>query len=365
MIKIIINGRFLTQQKTGVQRYAIEFTRALDKILETRNDLKVQIISPPIPKKNKQHCDFPFYKNIIINEIGWFSGPPWEQIILPWFIKDSILLCLANTAPIISLWQGKNISVTVHSLSYQIFPNSYSFIFKLLYRIVIPQVFRFSRTLITISNHEFQKIKKLHPYVNKRFFAIQNGSIDSDQIHKEKKINNNEHKILYVGSLNPLKNVQRILFVAIELAKRRKFIFTFVGGISGGIRKINFKIPEDLLSYIRFIGWAKNDQELIDYYQSSSCLLFPSLYESSPFPPTEAMACGCPVIASNIPSLQERCGNAAIYCDPYNINNMIKTVEYLIDNPKLQNTLRKNGYKRARKYSWKNCVSKSLCKILE
>ena len=72
------------------------------------------------------------------------------------------------------------------------------------------------------------------------------------------------------------------------------------------------------------------------------------------------MACGCPVIVSDIPALRERCGDAAIYCDPADINSIITSVIRLMDDGALRSKLSSVGYERAAKFSWSGCARATL-----
>jgi glycosyltransferase involved in cell wall biosynthesis len=89
-------------------------------------------------------------------------------------------------------------------------------------------------------------------------------------------------------------------------------------------------------------------------------LVFPSFYEASSLPPIEAMACGCPVVASSIPSLRERCGDAAIYCDPAAPLEIADAVYRIIVDEELKEDLREKGLERAALYDWKNCAKETF-----
>ena len=77
-------------------------------------------------------------------------------------------------------------------------------------------------------------------------------------------------------------------------------------------------------------------EPLVGYYQNAKCFLFPSLYELSGLLPVEAMECGCPVVVSDLPALKERCGDAAIYCDPSNTDSIAAAVEEIMDDKTLR-----------------------------
>ena len=110
MKQIYINGRFLTQNITGVQRYAIEIVKALDKYLSD-NDLKDKYIFEIVcPKNIKQKL---VLKNIKIKQIGKLKGHLWEQIELPLYVKNKFLFNFCNCAPLIK----KNQTVTIHDIA--------------------------------------------------------------------------------------------------------------------------------------------------------------------------------------------------------------------------------------------------------
>ena len=105
------------------------------------------------------------------------------------------------------------------------------------------------------------------------------------------------------------------------------------------------------------------DSELRALYENALCFIFPSLYEGFGLPPLEAMACGCPVLSSNRASLPEICGDAALYFDPINEEEVYDTIISLIENTSLQNELRKKGLERAKLFIWEN-TAKSLIDAL-
>jgi glycosyltransferase involved in cell wall biosynthesis len=101
----------------------------------------------------------------------------------------------------------------------------------------------------------------------------------------------------------------------------------------------------------------------VDYYRGAALFLFPSLYEASPLPPIEAMRCAVPVVASRIGSLEERCGDAALYCDPHDAQDIMAKVERILDQPDMAAGLVERGLRRAEDYSWRNCALRTLERI--
>ncbi len=169
--------------------------------------------------------------------------------------------------------------------------------------------------------------------------------------------------ILYVGSFSKRKNFGRMLEVACRLARKRSFQFVFVGGGSKSLATSVANIPGDMLSQIKFVDAVDDPVALSSYYRKAACFIFPSLYESSGLPPIEAMACGCPVVVSDIPALRERCGDAAIYCDPNDIDSMAAAVERVMDDKELRSHLEVLGQQQAATFSWTSCATQTLALI--
>ena len=166
--------------------------------------------------------------------------------------------------------------------------------------------------------------------------------------------------VLYVGSLSKRKNFPRIFEVACRLSRERGFHFVFVGEASKTFVNTEVRIPDECAANITFAGAVNDPAELIQYYHKATCFFFPSLYELSGLPPIEAMTCGCPVIVSDIPALRERCGNAAVYCDPHDMDSIAAAIVRVMDDAALRSTLSLIGSKIAANYSWDACARQTL-----
>jgi glycosyltransferase involved in cell wall biosynthesis len=362
---IYINGRFLTQPITGVQRYSYELIKNIDELIEQNiiDNNKFQFVVLTPLRDLLHHTKL---KHIQLENVGFLKGHLWEQIELPFASKKGLLFCPGNTAPIFSLITNQQNVVTIHSLSFRYFPKAYSLLYRLWYKIVTPVIFRKADAIITVSKSEKQSLLKFYPYSDKKLFTIQNGGLPTDyKDNKQFKISHEkEMKILYIGSLSKLKNFTSVI-KAFNILKEKKNLSLILVG-KGGKTFQEFGIVSDWKTEkrINFKGQIDDFADLIRLYQRSICLVFPSYYEASPLPPLEAMACGCPVIVSNIPSLKERCGNAAIYCDPNNPQDIATKISSIIEDENLRNKLIQLGLKHARIYDWKKTAIETF-KILE
>ena len=355
-MEIAINGRFLTQNITGVQRYARELVQALDILLETRPQFRVTVMSPRLLQ------EAPAWRNIALHQVGRLHGHAWEQIELPWYSRGKALFCPGNTAPIISLLGAQRVVVTVHDLSFRYFPEAYSKAFRLWYGLLVPLALRRADAIITVSKAERAAMLVDYPTAAPRLYAISNGCLPGGAEAKRQSHDGDVVKrnyILYVGSLSQHKNFRGVLEAARRLVRKRRFNFVIAGGVAGGIVGSDMKVPEDVVSHITFTGRV-DDATLFHYYRHAACFLFPSFYEASGLPPVEAMAFGCPTIVSDIPALRERCGEAAIYCDPYDIELITAAVERVMDDAALRSRLQVLGYQRAATFTWDACASATL-----
>ena len=354
---IYVNGRYLTQAITGVQRYAHDLMLAIDRLLDDDLTLaercRFVVLTPP-----RGLIHEPRLRNIEVRSAGRLSGHVWEQLDLPRASRDGLLFCPCNTAPVASLLLGRTV-VTVHDLSYRYFPNAYSLAFRTFYRVLIPIVLGRASAVITVSNATRDAICVAYPRVSQRITAIQNGGLPDDVVHDGgQDIEQKESFALYVGAMSRRKNVQGVLQAAALLADE-DLEFVIAGG--GGRPFKHLAVPKEFnrsakLRFTDHIG----DHELSQYYRRALCLVFPSFYEASPLPPIEAMAWGCPVIASPIAALRERCGDAALYCDPDDPADIAKGIQTLQRDPGKRSELRQKGFKQARRFSWRNCALQTL-----
>lgn len=357
-MKLVINGRFLTQRVSGVQRYARELVVALDDLLESgelASDWQVTLVAP-----RATEIDLPPLKHIEVRRAGWLSGHAWEQVELPRHVDGGVLFCPGNTAPLASLYGSTRTVVTVHDLSYLYFPDAYSGSFRAAYNTIVPAVLRQADAVITVSESERLAISERYPFAAERLVAIANGGLPRRVALPDSK---ERRFALYVGAFSKRKNVPGILRAAIRLNKERNLPFVFVGGGGPSFQSVQMEIPEAMRDRIIFAGQVDDLERIVEYMSEALCLVFPSFYEASPLPPMEAMACGTPVISSPIDSMKERCGDAALYCDPASEEAIADAIARIVDDATLQETLRQKSLERARRFTWEACATQTMSVI--
>jgi glycosyltransferase involved in cell wall biosynthesis len=110
-------------------------------------------------------------------------------------------------------------------------------------------------------------------------------------------------------------------------------------------------------SYIHFIGFA-DDADLPALYSAASCFAFPSLYEGFGLPVLEAMACGTPVVTSNVSSLPEAAGDAALLVDPHNVESIANALESILTDEPLRKKLIQEGFEHIQEFTWQHAAQK-------
>lgn len=353
-MRVVINGRFLCQHVTGVQRVAIEYLIAIDEML-ARGEFPGVDVEVAIPAASPVITDLSL-RRVRPVTLGRAQGHRWEQTELARYAAGSTLICFGNVAPIYSLLSRRTRVVTfIHDLSFLYFPEAYSWRFRWLYRALVPAALALSDVTVTVAEVERTSIERTYRVLRRWYdlVVLQNGGLREDRpgIEVEPLPSHlRERTALYVGSLTKRKNADKLLAAA-QITHREDGIPLVIIGATGP----NFSttdrsiVPADAA---RFLGQIDDAGLVYEHMQRAQVFVFPSLYEASPLPPVEAMANGCPVVAADIPSIRERCGDAVLYCEPSDERSIASAVIALCEDENLWNEMQRRGLKQAAKYSW-------------
>ena len=227
--------------------------------------------------------------------------------------------------------------------------------------------------LVNIYNVDPEKIKVIYSGIN----PVSSIQYPVSSISKiKKKYNLPEKYILYLGTLEPRKNIIGLI-KAFEIFKTKlksrgrhsgmspSGFKLVIAGSKGWLYRDIFKTVKNspVKNDIIFTGFIDDEDKSILYSQAE-LFVYPSFYEGFGFPPLEAMACGTPVITSNFSSLPEAVGDAAIMINPYNLDELYRAMETVLNDDKLKNTLIKKGFEQTKKFSWQKCARETLDFIL-
>lgn len=340
---IIVNARFLTQPITGVQRYAIEISCELKKMLSR----EVLFVAP------SRIIQQEYAKELNAIAIGKHTGHLWEQWDLPQYLKkqgDPLLLCLCNTAPLFY----RNKIVTVHDVAFEAYPQTFSRSFLYAYRFMIPRIMRSAKKVITVSEFSKDEIVKYYGVDRDKVSVVYN-AVSSRFRHEDDERLRKQKYLLAVSSLNYRKNFFAVLeaFAMFEKEDREAVLY-----IIGGLDNSNFA-GIDIGRYkddprIHFLGRISDD-ELVRYYSNAAAFIYPSIYEGFGIPPLEAQACGCPVVVANIPPLREVVADSGVYCNPFDVKDIARQIANAVAGSE---ELSVKGYANGVRFSWETSAKK-------
>lgn len=350
-----INGKFTSQSVTGVQRVAYELTRAMQMSAMPGDELEVfvpQNVVEPGARLKRKRC-FP-----------WLRGTLWEQITLPIAARGMTLLNLCNTNPIFKRGQV----VMVHDMAIYDVPQGFSRKFRLWYLICFAMLPRMEPMILTVSTYSKRRICHHLKVDESRVAVVTPGADHLDRVVSNPAVMGRLKLVkdaycVIVGSLDPRKNLQRVLDATDKLGHLKDVKFVIVGGRN---KRVFSSENVEKRTHPRQIVWAGfvSDGELKSLYENAACLVFPSLYEGFGLPPLEAMYCGCPVIASSRTSMPEACGDAAMYCDATSADDIAAKISQMMADAELRQRYRTMGVAHAREFRWEYSAQKVL-KILQ
>lgn len=236
--------------------------------------------------------------------------------------------------------------ITIHDILPIRFPDVYPRI-KYYFKFILPQLIRASDAIITTSNYTKKEILDHYNCHNTPIHVVYQGyredifNLNSDDL--ENPLHRSETPfILCVGETRPYKNLRRLI-EAFSRANCPNLELRIVGNLNKCDRPL-LDYPQELgcSERVKFLGFVPDDA-LADLYHRAIAFAFPSLYEGFGIPPLEAMACGCPVLASNQTAIPEVCGEAAFYVNPYDIDDIAQGIVQLVNNSQLRQQLRQRG----------------------
>ena len=167
--------------------------------------------------------------------------------------------------------------------------------------------------------------------------------------------------VLYVGNIKPHKNLVRLIEAFDRLRKCGfdELTLLIIGDEISKLPALRRAVHSHKLHrHVRFLGYLPDDTLAI-LYRLAAVFVFPSLSEGFGLPPIEAMACGAPVVTSNVSSLPEVTGGAAVLVDPYDVESIADGIARVLSDPALREELRVKGIARAREFSWERSVSRT------
>jgi glycosyltransferase involved in cell wall biosynthesis len=286
----------------------------------------------------------------------------WEQMVQPWAIRQAgvdLLHGMALIGPMVSRCPSV---ITIHDLSFLFYPHNFPASKRLYLRTFTRLSVRRARRVIAISENTRrdvvqqygilpEKVDKIYYGLDPIFQPLPAGQVAD--FRRQRGLP--ERFILFVGTLEPRKNVARLIDAYAQLPSHDPPLL-LVGGKGWLYDAILRRVEElNLTDKVHFVGYVPGE-ELPWWYNAADLFVYPSVYEGFGLPPLEAMACGAPVITSNISSLPEVVGEAGLLIDPEDIQAMAEAMERVLADEDLPEAMRAAGLAQARRFSWQEAA---------
>lgn len=331
-----------------MDRYARSLFKALK---EVSPEVDVRLLVPPDPPLSLSRRLFVLWRMLIY--------PFWARRYLA---ADVYHVLDHSYGHLLFVLDGSRTVVTVHDLAPFRFPGSRWGLSWLAWKVAwrgaqraarLVTVSEFTRReLITLSENSAGKAVTIYNGVEPHFRPL---SESKRALWQERWKVSNRKLILNVGHCQPRKNLEKLLMALALLANREMdFLFVQIGGVFSPAQQSlieNLGLKEKVVQISRV-----SEEELVGLYNVADVVVLPSLYEGFGLPALEAMACGTPVVASNITSLPEVVGSAGLLVDPRDAQAIADAIACVLSDPALAGELRRRGLERATMFSWEKAA---------
>jgi glycosyltransferase involved in cell wall biosynthesis len=367
-MRIGIDARSVLKKRTGVGAYTFNLIQHLSRldrenryVLFYSHHLNVR---PNIPKIENPNFESRFFR--IPNKLLNLS---WGTIKLPkidWLVGEVDLYHSPNYNLNV-LARGKSV-MTIHDLNFLAYPRFTISSCKWHYAFKIKSYARKVDAIIADSFSTKDEIIKYLKIPEDKIRVIHLGCSGSFQpLPASERLGETEEKfkikgdyILCVGTLEPRKNLKGLIQAYAQSRAKKDFLLVLAGGKGWKYEHI-FRLVDKLQLQERviFTGYVE-EADLPGLYQGASLFVYPSLYEGFGLPPLEAMACGLPVIVSHTTSLPEVVGDAGVYVDPNDVEQIAFSIDTVLSDSELRRTLIQRGLERVGLFSWEKTAKETL-----
>lgn len=359
-LRIAIDCRTIGKKRTGDEVYTKNLVLNLARV-----DSQNQYFLLFDRQVNPEELDLLLPSNFKIVVITPSHKLLWTMYALPkWLRKNNI--DILHVQYITPFWLPKNIKVitTIHDISWKFYPQYIKKSDLFFLNALIPISLKKADKIITVSQTSKNDIVKIFKISPDKIAMIYNGADNTVGHAMSDSINLPEKFILYVGTLQPRKNIPALL-EAFNILNTKYPILNTKLIIAGG-KGHNYDQRIDMLvekyklqDKVLFPGFV-DEKDLATMYGLADLFVFPSLYEGFGIPAIEAMAMGTPVVVSNKSCLPEVVGQAGLIVDPENSEEFADVIYKILSDKALRNNLIEKGYKRAKEFSWEKTAKETL-----
>lgn len=363
-MNIGIDGRAAKWYRgTGIGTYTYQLISNLNKI----DNINKYLLFLP------QNTDLDLNNNFTITQIKESNNASfWDDVNAPNILNNTNIDLYHVPQNGVGLSQNINCLkvITLHDIIPLRMPETVSDRYLNIFNNQLPKIIENCDGIITVSQFSKDDISKEFNVPKDKIFVTYLGAEDIYKPLDKKyckefiktKYNIDKNFLLYVGGYSPRKNIIGILesFSLLDY-KLRENLYVVITGKKGISYDIYMKRAEALgiKNSVIFTDFIPLEY-LPLFYNACELLIYPSFYEGFGLPPLEAMACGTPVIASNVTSIPEICSDSALLVNPYDIYELSSSIKELLCNNKLKNSMIKKGLSTCSKYSWLNTAKDTL-----
>jgi len=355
-----INASMLDEHPTGVGVYTFNIINKLSFLYKKETQSEITVWTPytkSIQGDVKIIKISDFMQSSKYGKFAAFCRFFWNTFLYPIKAKKFDLVISPTTHGSFRL---QNQIITIHDLLSLRYKNI-SFHQRLYFKYLLPLIVSRVKLVIAVSEATKKDVLRFLKCPSEKVHVIYNG-YDPSHYHQVQ----NEHQIfekyslknyfLAVGPTYPHKNFEFLIqsYNHLDATVRKEYPLVIAGGKKRYLARLRQLVSDlGLNDQIHFLGYVPSAL-MPALYREAYLLVFPSLYEGFGFPLLEAMACGCPVVTSNVSSMPEVCGEAALYFDPVNKTSLCDAIVQVISDEDLRIELSKKGLVQAKKFSWED-----------
>lgn len=363
-LNVLFDARFITPQRTGVG-YCTE--HLLQALARHSNEIRMHTIyhDPIDPSLVDDHA--------IFTQVRFDDHPAgdiWRNVQIPRIIKER-KIDLYHGPAFYSIQRKLKIPqvVTIHDLAVYDQPDTFTKTFAFYFRKIIASACYRATRLITSTQFVADQIRNQFPETSNRISVVPYGvsteflnQEDSEITEFKARWTLPDRFILDVATIEPRKNILTLLN-AYAIYRRRSssplpLIIAGKDGFQASVIKKRSR-ESDIEGAVRFLGYVST-RDIVRLYHLATMLVFPSLYEGFGLPILEAMASRCPVIASNVTSLPEVCGDAALLVNPMSTTAISAAMLELSENAALRRHYQEKGVLRVANLDWNNVARQTI-----
>jgi glycosyltransferase involved in cell wall biosynthesis len=319
------------------QRFVLFFDRAVDPKFEFTSNVQTVVLFPPTR-----------------HPLLWIL---WFEWSLKRALKKYRVDVLWSPDGFCSLRSSVPQIATIHDLNFEHYPQDLPWLVSRYFRFFFPKFARKAKRILTVSNFSKADIVQTYGISNKKISVVYNGISDEFRVSTSEEItetrgqfSNGKPYFLFVGSLHPRKNVQRLVQAFAKFSLENSEIDLVIVGNAMWRQEV-FQLTDETKKRVHFLGHLTTN-ELSRVTGAAFALSYVPYFEGFGIPLVEAMRCGIPIVSADTSCLPEIAGDAAIYCNPFSVEDITEQLHTLSNDSELHEKLTEHALTRSTLFSW-------------